>query len=86
MHSIEQNGKTYLYPTDAADITPAMLTLAEEVHDDYFIEQERINWEDFLDHMARYSLHEEPAWEFDSFDNGAVRKIKKHIRDIRNRG
>ena len=77
------DGKTYHYPTEASDITPEILTMAEEVYDGWFDGDEPIDWEEFLDRMAGYSLQEDPPWEFDSTDNAAVRKVKRHIREYR---
>lgn len=77
------NGVTYRYPTEAADVTPEMLTMAEDIYDGWFDGDERIDWEEFFDRMAKWSLLEDPPWEFDEYDNGAIRKIQKHIRAYR---
>lgn len=77
------NGITYLYPTEADDVTPQMLELAEQVFDGFFADESHIDWDEFLDRMAKYSLIEDAPWEFDETHNAAVRKIKRHIRQYR---
>lgn len=77
------DGVTYRYPTEAADVTPAMLTLAEEVYDGWFGDDEPIDWEEFIDRMAGMSRHEAEPWEFDEYDNPAIRKVQRHIREYR---
>ena len=84
MKTEELDGTTYHYPETAADVTDAMLKLAEDVFDDWFADEERIDWEEFLDRMATYSRHEDVAWEFDEYNNPAIDKIKRHIREYRN--
>ena len=84
MRTEEYKGKTYHYPTEAADITPAILSLAEQVFDDWFDSEERIDWEEFIDRMAQYSRSDDEPWEFDEYDNPAIDKIKRHIREYRN--
>ena len=81
--STTDDGTTYLHPTEASEITPEMLMMAEEVYDGWFSDDEAIEWDEFLDRMAGYSLQEDPPWEFDSTDNAAVRKVKRHIREYR---
>lgn len=77
------NGVTYHYPTEAADVTPEMLTMAEDICDGFFNEDEPIDWEEFIDRMGKWSLLEDPPWEFDEYDNAAIRKIQRHIREYR---
>lgn len=84
MRQEEVNGKTCLIPTEADDISKEMLTLAEQTYDDWFSDDERIDWEEFIDRLCSSSIYEEPAWEFDQYDNPAVNKIKRHIREYRN--
>jgi hypothetical protein len=73
------------YPSTAADVTPAMLTAAEEVYDGWFSDDERIDWEDFIDRLCKWGLLDEAApWEFEEYDNPAIEKIKRHIRAYRN--
>lgn len=70
-----------LEPLRTADeVTEEVLKHAEEVYDTYFASEERIDWEDFIDHMARIS----PRYDFNEYDNPAIRKIQRHIRRIRN--
>ena len=83
----DHDGKRYAFPVDAADVTAQMLDLAEQVHGDWFDNDESIDWDDFLDRMATYSLlDDEQPWEFDETDNAAVRKIQRHIRALRRNG
>jgi len=83
MRTDEMNGKTFLYPVDASDVSEEMLELAEQVYDGWFSDDERIDWEEFIDRLCKLSIHDEPSWELDEYDNGAVRKIQKHIREYR---
>lgn len=84
MRQEEVNGKTYLIPTEAEDVSEEMLTLAEETYDAWFSDDERIDWEEFLDRLCKWSINADPAWELDEYDNPAVNKIKRHIREYRN--
>lgn len=78
------DGKTYHFPVEADDVTKDMLALSEEVFDDWFSDDEQIDWEDFIDRLASYSRNVDPPWEFDEYHNPAVNKIKRHIREYRN--
>lgn len=80
----EVDGKTYLIPVEASDVSEDMLALAEEIYDGWFDDDDRIDWEDFIDRMCSYARQAEPAWELDEYDNGAVNKIKRHVREYRN--
>jgi hypothetical protein len=81
--STDAEGTVFFYPTEAADITPKMLELAEEVNDSWFDSDEPIDWEEFIDRLCQWSVMQEPKWEFDDYCNPAVEKIKRHIRAYR---
>lgn len=73
--------------TTADDVTDAILEVAEEVSDSWFGDDERIDWELFLDRLADpYGLAGAGAFDFDEFDNAAIRKIQRHIRAYRSQG
>lgn len=74
------------YPKSASDITPQMLDLAAEVHDDWFDDGFPIDWDSFFDRMASYSLMDDVPWELDNIDNPAAQKIQRHIRAHRKAG
>jgi hypothetical protein len=69
---------------DAADVTARVLELVEEVHDGWFANDDRIDWEDFMDRLCGYGLLEAEPWEFREYGTPAEAKIRRHVRDIRN--
>ena len=63
------------------DVTDAVLKAAEECWEGWFSNEDRIDWEDFLDRLADpYGHGEAGAFDFDEYDNPAIRKIQRHIR------
>ena len=84
MQTEEHDGITYLLPTEAADVSEAMLSLAEETYDGWFSDDERIDWEEFIDRFCKDAKHTDTPIEFNEYDNGAINKIKRHIREYRN--
>lgn len=66
---------------EASDVTDDILKLAEECHESYFGADERIDWEDFVDRFEKSYLPDD--MEIPDYDNPAVRKIQRHIREIR---
>lgn len=63
----------------AQDVTDHMLVEAVTVSE-WWGEDERIDWEQFIDKLADVGLHEDPPWDFEEYDNAAIRKIQKHVR------
>ena len=75
-----QNGTTVSMLEDAADVTEEILEKAADVYDGWFASDERIDWEDFIDRLCKWLPDD---MDIDEYDNPAVRKIKRHIREIR---
>ena len=70
-----------------ADVTPEILEWAEQVFTDWFDDDEPIDWEHFIDRFADpHGFRAEGAIPFDieSYDNPAIRKLKRHVRAYRN--
>jgi hypothetical protein len=67
----------------AEDVTPAVLAVAEDVYDSWFADYARIDWEAFIDRLDKYGLASEPPFEFESYWSPAVRKIQRHVRELR---
>lgn len=63
----------------AEDVTPRVLEAAEETAE-WWGEDEKIDWERFIDRLAESGSHDNPPWDIESYDNPAVRKIQRHIR------
>lgn len=72
-----------LYVRAAAQVTPRMLEMAEDIYDGWFADAAQIDWDDFLDRLASVAQFEPEPFDFDQIDNPAVRKIKRHIKKIR---
>lgn len=72
----------------AADVTPQMLTHAENTADSWFSDaDEPIDWEQFIDRFADPAGHSPAgAFDIDSYDNPAIRKIQRHVRTHRKAG
>jgi hypothetical protein len=64
----------------AEDVTPEVLTAAEDVYDDYYSETERIDWDEFID---RFVIYVEGTWDIENYDSPAARAIQSHIRRLR---
>jgi len=67
----------------AADVTPEVLEDAEYIYDGWFNTDERIDWEDFIDRLAKCGSDRTPQYDFEEYDNAAIAKIRRHIRKIR---
>ena len=81
---IEHKGVTYVSPETAADVTEEILQLAEEISESWFGDDERIDWEDFIDRLCNEGyLKDGTKLDFEEYDNAAINKIKKHIREYR---
>jgi len=70
----------------ATDVTPAILEDAVEVLD--WFGDGPIDWELFIDRMADYGSQPrtdgQPTYDFEHYDSPAVRKIQRHVRELRN--
>lgn len=61
------------------DVTPEFLEVCEQVYDGFYANDDRIEWEGFLDRLER--------WGYDmgsSMESPAIKAIKKHIRKHKN--
>lgn len=66
----------------ADDVTQEILDAAESVEEHFT--GEPINWEDFLNRIERIELSDGSKIDMgESLDSPAIRKVKKHIRQIR---
>lgn len=84
MITTTHDGVTYVSPETADDVTDEMLTIAESISDGYFPEEERIDWEEFIDRMCGEGyLDDGTRLEFEVYDNPAIDKIKRHVRNYR---
>lgn len=84
MNKYEHEGVVYVEPETAQDVTDEILEIAEDVHDSYFDDESPIDWEDFIDRMVKQGyLKDGTKLEFETYDNPAISKIKKHIREYR---
>lgn len=63
--------------SEARDVTPDILQLAERTHDDWFSDTTRIDWEEFLDRMC---ADPDIDWDIEQMDAPAVQKIQRHVR------
>jgi len=73
------DGQRYRQLVSADDVDDVVLKAAEETAE-WFVDRP-IDWEEFLDRMEESYLPDD--YEIPSLDNPAVRKIKRHIREIR---
>lgn len=68
----------------AEDVTPEILAAAEEVESGWFGDRP-IDWDDFIDRLcAEYGGDD--SFDIDQYDNPAIRKIQRHIRQMRRMG
>jgi hypothetical protein len=71
----------------AADVTPEILDLAEHIEAGWWSGDARIDWGEFVDRMDGARLKDGTRLDVGAdLDSPAIRKIKKHIRDLRKAG
>lgn len=76
---------TYTKVTEISEVTAEILALAEETEE--WFGDEAIVWEDFWDRMDESILRDGTRLDLGGTNNTpAMRKIKKHIRDLRKVG
>lgn len=69
------------------DVTPEILKAAEECFTGWFDNDEPIDWESFVDRLADPQGHAGAGrFDFEEYDNPAIRKIQRHIRAYRKEG
>lgn len=84
MKRYEVEGQVYVEPETAAEVTEEILTLAEGTYDGWFDDEEKIDWEEFVDRLVKEGyLADGSHLEFDTYDSPAIRKIQRHIREYR---
>jgi len=64
--------------TTADDVTPEILEAAEQTSEWF---EGRIEWDEFIDKLA--TTYGPPDWDIEEYDNPAIRKIKRHVREYR---
>lgn len=80
-------GETVKTIETASDVTPEILKAAEQCFDAWFDNDQPIDWESFLDRLADPHGHAGAGrFDFDEYDNPAIRKIQRHIREYRKEG
>jgi len=67
----------------STDVDEQVLEIVEEVFDGWYADEARIDWEDFIDRIARYGNSENPPFDIESYDNAAIRKIRRHVAKLR---
>jgi hypothetical protein len=68
----------------AQDVTQDILDDAEQVYNGWFAGVERIDWDDFIDRLSdQYGPRGNPPYEFETYDDPAVNKVKRYIRQAR---
>lgn len=72
-----------LYLETAADVTAYHLSAAESTFDDWFADDERIDWPSFLDKFVDPHGLLGPAFDIKVEHNPAVEKIQRHVRGYR---
>lgn len=76
---------TYTKVTEASEVTEEILTVAEATEE--WFGDDQIDWDDFWDRMDGYILTDGTRLDLGgSNDSPAMRKIKKHIRNLRKAG
>lgn len=68
---------------EASDVTDTILGWAEEIYDGWYADDDRIDWEDFIDRLCKWGDNPDDPWDIDSYACPAVEKIKRHIRQYR---
>jgi len=69
----------------SSDVTPEILNDAEEVYSGWFADELRIDWDEFIDRLGdKFGPYGNPPYDFEEYDNPAVRKIQRHVRELRN--
>lgn len=76
--------ETYTRMVEASEVTDEVLEYAVEEADSRYPSPERIDWEDVLDRLDGTRLNDDTRLDLgNSYDSPAIRKIKKHVRDVR---
>lgn len=73
----------------AKDVTPEMLEWAEKVFEDWFDNDEPIDWEAFVDKFSDpdgFRSEGAEPFEIDEYWNPAIAKIQRHVRKYKNQG
>ena len=78
---------TYTRVTEAAQVTEEILDIAQDTEEGWFGDSARIDWEDFIDRMDGTDLKDGTRLDLgDQIDSPAIRKIKRHVRTLREMG
>lgn len=76
---------TYTKVTEAGEVTEEILTVAEQTEE--WFGDDQIDWDEFWDRMDGSILKDGTRLDLGgSNDSPAMRKIKKHIRNLRKAG
>jgi hypothetical protein len=75
----------YTRVTEADQVTGEILAAAEET--ETWFGDDRIDWEDFWDRLDGYYLRDGTQLDLGgSLNSGAMRKIRRHILNLRRQG
>lgn len=68
----------------AEDVTDEILHIAESTYDDWFADDDRVDWEEFVDRMDGTHLQDDTRLSMgNQMDSPAITMIKKHVREYR---
>lgn len=87
----DKNGREHrcVEITAAEDVIEEILDLAQEVEEAWFADEPNIDWESFWDRLDGYTVPGYEDREIDlgsEMDSPAMRKIQRHVRDLRRMG
>ena len=71
------------------DVNGEILDAAQEVEESWFADEPRIDWDNFWDRLDGYEIASHEGRELDlgsETDTPAMRRIQRHIRDLRSQG
>lgn len=70
---------------DVDSATDEILEQVVEITDSWY-QDGNIDWENVWDRLENYRLSSGATIEIDELDNPAIRKIKRHVRNLRAQG
>lgn len=80
----EKTTITYAYIVEESDLTEEILRAAEDVHDAYFADDKRVDWEDLWDRLDGYRLDDNTRLDLpDQLDSPVFTALKKHLKQHR---
>lgn len=75
---------TYTYIVQESDLTEEILRAAEDVHDGYFADERRVDWEELWDRLDGYYLEDQSRIDLPSdLESPVFAALKKHLKHHR---